>query len=245
MSATLETKPAPADAARLAAELEPLAAGERLELLAGRFTGSLVASTSFGLQAAVMLHLLRRHAPEVPVVFIDTGYLFPATYQYGETLTNRLGLDLRVYSPQLTSARFEALHGRLWEQGPEGLERYAISHKVEPMNRALRELGAEVWLSGVRRSQSRTRFNRPFAERQNRTIKVYPILDWSDRQVEDYFAAHQLPRHPLAAAGYLTMGDWHSTRPAADGATAEQTRFDGAKYECGLHLDSGNQDFQI
>jgi phosphoadenosine phosphosulfate reductase len=239
------TMAAPGDAVALADELAGLTAGERLELLAGRFGGGVIASTSFGLQAAVMLHLLKRHVPEVPVVFVDTGYLFAATYQYAETLTRLLGLDVRVYAPGMTAARTEALHGRLWEQGGEGLERYAISHKIEPMNRALRELGAEVWLSGVRRSQSSTRSQRPFAERQNRTLKVYPILDWTDEQVEQYLDEHRLPHHPLAASGYRTLGDWHSTRPAINGVRAEESRFDGVRYECGLHLDSRVGDFQI
>lgn len=232
-------------AAGLAAELVPLDAGGRLELLVERFGGRLMASTSFGLQSAVMLDLLHRHAPKVPVVFVDTGYLFAATYRYAATLAEQLDLDIRVYQPQMTAARFEALQGKLWEEGPEGLERYAISHKIEPMNRALSELGSEAWISGVRRSQSSTRAGRRFAERQNRVTKLYPILDWSNQQVEDYLRERELPRHPLAGAGFVTMGDWHSTRPAAGDESPEDTRFNGQKYECGLHLDSGVQDFQI
>ena len=116
--------------------------------------------------------------------------------------------------------------------------------KIEPLNRALRETGADVWLSGLRRSQSKTRVDRPMVERQKKTLKAYPILDWADAQVDLYFHQHDLPRHPLAGEGYVTMGDWHSTRPAA-GASAETTRFNGNQYECGLHLDSGSADFQI
>jgi phosphoadenosine phosphosulfate reductase len=205
----------------------------------------LVATTSFGLQAAVMLHLLHQHAPGVPVVFLDTGYLFPETYRYAEELAARWSLDLRVYQPTMTAARQEALYGRLWEQGEAGLERYAVLNKVEPMNRALRDLGADVWLSGVRRSQSITRSARPLAERQGKTLKVYPILDWPDARVAAYLHDHGLPRHPLEARGYETMGDWHSTLPRSEGETREATRFHGQKYECGLHLESGVQDFQI
>jgi len=116
--------------------------------------------------------------------------------------------------------------------------------KIEPMNRALRETGADVWLSGLRRSQSKSRSDRPFVERQKKTLKAYPILDWADAQVDLYYHQHGLPRHPLAARGYVTMGDWHSTVPVTDG-DAEATRFNGRKYECGLHLDSGSSDFQI
>jgi phosphoadenosine phosphosulfate reductase len=139
----------------------------------------------------------------------------------------------------------EAVHGRLWESGKEGADRYAMITKIEPMDRALRELGADVWISGVRRSQSSSRTDRPFAEQQKRTLKVYPILDWADAQVSAYMHDRSLPTHPLGDQGYVTMGDWHSTQPAVDGLNAEATRFNGEKYECGLHLDSGNADFQI
>ena len=233
------------DAAALHAELLPLNAGERLKALHAHFGEGLVASTSFGLQSAVMLDLIARHAPAVPVVFIDTGYHFPETYRYAEELVSRLGTDLRIYLPKYSAARMEALHGRLWEQGKEGLDRYGIITKVEPMDRALRELGATAWISGLRRSHSSTRSGRPLAERQNRMTKVYPILDWADAQVAAYMHERSLPPHPLEAQGYVTMGDWHSTVPAAQAGDAESTRFNGQKYECGLHLESGVADFQI
>ncbi|KAB2638112.1 MAG: phosphoadenylyl-sulfate reductase [Verrucomicrobia bacterium] len=233
------------DLAELAATLAPLRAGQRLRLLYDTFGPRLVATTSFGIQAAAMLHLIAEHAPKVPVVFIDTGFLFPETYRYAEQLSARLDLDLRIYQPNMTSARLEALWGELWHDGKAGADKYALLTKIEPLNRALRELGADVWLSGLRRSQSTTRAARPFAEQQKKTLKVYPILDWADAQMAQYFHEHELPAHPLATEGYVTMGDWHSTRPADTAADAETTRFGGQKYECGLHLDSGTRDFQI
>ena len=154
-----------------------------------------------------MLHLIHEHAPGVPVVFIDTGFLFPETYRYAEQLQELLRIDLRVYQPTMSAARMQAVWGNLWEQGKEGSDRYAMLTKIEPMNRALRETGADVWLSGLRRSQSKTRVERPFVERQKKTLKAYPILDWADAQVELYLRQHGLPPHPLAAQGYVTMGD--------------------------------------
>ncbi len=228
----------------LSTDIAPLRAGERIRMLYDRFGDHLVATTSFGLQAAVMLHLIHENAPKIPVVFIDTGFLFPETYRYIAELTTRLELDLRIYQPTVSAARMQALWGNLWEGSKEDQDRYAMLTKIEPMNRALKETGADVWLSGLRRSQSKTRGERPFVEQQKKTLKAYPILDWADAQVDLYFHQHDLPRHPLAAEGYVTMGDWHSTRPAADG-DAESSRFNGEKYECGLHLDSGSSDFQI
>lgn len=228
----------------LSGELENLRAGQRLELLYERLGTRLVASTSFGLQAAVMLKLLHDHAPNVPVVSIDTGFLFPETYRYAEELMTKFPLDYRIYQPTVSAARMQAVYGNLWEQDKDGSEKYGILTKIEPMNRALKEIGGDVWISGLRRAHSETRQDRPFAEQQKKTLKVYPILDWADAQVDLYFHQNKLPRHPLADQGYTTMGDWHSTQPALDG-DSESSRFNGEKYECGLHLDSGSSDFQI
>lgn len=232
------------DPEHLSAEISPLRAGERIRLLHERFGDHLVATTSFGIQAAVMLHLIHENAPKTPVVFIDTGFLFPETYRYAEELTTRFDIDLRVYQPTVSAARMEALWGELWAGDKEDQDKYAMLTKIEPMNRALRDLGADVWLSGLRRSQSKTRVDRPYVEQQKKTLKAYPILDWADAQVDLYFYQHDLPRHPLVEQGYATMGDWHSTQPVHDG-DAESSRFNGRKYECGLHLDSGASDFQI
>ena len=228
----------------LSDELKNLRAGQRLELLYERFGDRLVASTSFGLQAAVMLKLLHDHAPKVPVVSIDTGFLFPETYRYAEELMEKFPLDYRIYHPTISAARMQAIYGDLWEQGREGAEKYSLLTKVEPMNRALKEIGGDVWISGLRRAHSETRQDRAFVEQQKKTIKVYPILDWADAQVDLFFHQNEIPRHPLEEQGYVTMGDWHSTRPSTDG-TANGTRFNGEKFECGLHLDSGTSDFQI
>ncbi len=225
--------------------LEPLKAHERLLQLRELYGGELVASTSFGLQASAMLHLIREHAPETPIIFVDTGYCFAETYQFAQSFIDKWGLDIRIYNPAISAARQEALYGRLWEEGAEGNQRYALLNKIEPMNRALSEIGAKVWMSGLRRSQSQTRADRSFAEQQSSTIKVYPILDWAEPQLASYFHDHALPRHPLEAEGYVTMGDWHSTRKPQEGESAEDTRFAGQKYECGLHEESGQSDFQI
>ncbi len=228
----------------LSSELAPLSAGERLAALWQRFPGEIVASTSFGLQAAVMLKLIKEHAPEIPVVFIDTGYHFDETYHYAVTLTELLDLDIRIYRSKWSPAWQEAVHGKLWEQGEKGMESYGLMNKVEPMNRAIEELGARVWLSGLRRCHSRSRSDRAYAEQQSRTMKAYPILDWCDDKVTEFFETAKLPKHPLADE-YVTMGDWHSTKKSSEADCKEETRFQGEKYECGLHLSSGVRDYQI
>lgn len=224
---------------------EKMKAPQRIQWLNQEYGSRLVLSSSFGLQAAVMLDLVSKHAPEIPIVWIDTGYLFPETYQYVEELKQTLHLNLKEYQPLITAARQEAVHGKLWEQGEEGNSKYGLINKIEPMNRALNELNSDVWLSGLRRTQSSTRVERPFLEQQKKTLKAYPILDWTHFQVQQYFRDNNLPKHPLEAKGYQTMGDWHSTQPVAEGESAEESRHGGNKYECGLHLKSDATDFQI
>ncbi|KAF0094061.1 MAG: phosphoadenosine phosphosulfate reductase [Puniceicoccaceae bacterium 5H] len=226
-------------------EWQDLDAGQRIEWAAKQFGDELVLSTSFGIQSAVMLHLISQHAPQTPVIFIDTGYLFPETYRYADRLTELLDLNLKVYQPQMTPARQEALFGKRWEQGKQGLQEYGLMNKVEPMNRALRELGATAWLSGLRRVQASTREQLQYIERQNKTTKLYPILEWSERDVYYYMQQHELPQHPLWDQGYVSVGDVHSTRPLEAGMNPEDTRFGGLKRECGLHEISGNNDYQI
>jgi len=226
-------------------DFEAIPAAERLLKLHKQWGNQLVASTSFGLQSSVMLHLISQHLPELPVIFIDTGYLFPETYHYVEKLSNILNINLQVYMPKYSSARIDALWKNVWEQGEVGESRYANITKIEPMSRALSDLNAKAWISGVRRSQSSSRTNKKFLEKQNQIIKAYPILDWSDKQVEQYMSKFELPTHPLKKKGYVTAGDIHSTKPLHEVSSAEETRFQGGKYECGLHLPSDDHTFVI
>jgi phosphoadenosine phosphosulfate reductase len=226
-------------------QLESASAEERVGWALEQFGEKLVLSSSFGIQAAVMLHLVNTIVPGIPVVFVDTGYLFPETYRFAEELRERLNLNVKKFHATSTAAEQEALWGKLWEQGLEGLETYNFLNKVEPMNRAIQELGAEAWLVGLRRGQAQTRQNLRVVESQNKICKVHPIIDWSDRDVYQYLQKHGLPYHPLWDEGYVSVGDWHSSRKLGAGMTAEETRFNGLKRECGLHELSGRIDFQI
>jgi phosphoadenosine phosphosulfate reductase len=225
--------------------LAAMSPAERVRWGLAEFGEGLVLSTSFGIQSAVMLHLVSTEAPEVPIVWIDTGYHFPETYRFANELEKRLKLNLKVYQPLITPARQEALYGKRWESDPKALEAYNRDNKVEPMNRALGELGATAWMSGLRRSQASTRQDLSFLKKQNRTWKLHPILDWSERDIYRYLTDHDLPYHPLWEEGYVSIGDWHSTSKLTDGMTAEETRFGGVKRECGLHELSGQADWQI
>lgn len=243
--AETDSKPVEALASTVSRLLEACRAEDRVAWAVDSFRQGLMLSTSFGIQSAVMLHLVTKAFPEVPVVFIDTGYLFPETYVFASVLTQRLRLNLKTYTPLMTPARQEALYGRLWEQGVEGLTKYGLINKVEPMDRALKELGSKAWMSGVRRAQSRARMEFQIVMMQNRMLKIAPILDWSDQQIGEYIAAHDLPEHPLRKQGYVSVGDWHSTKPLSKEMTAKETRFNGVKRECGLHERSNIPGYRI
>lgn len=215
--------------------LEGMSAEDRVAWALEQLPGQHLLSSSFGIQAALMLHLVTRVEPRMPVVFIDTGHLFPETYRFVDELVDRLDLNLKVYRPDHSPAWLEARHGRLWEKGLEGIERYNRIHKVEPMQRALKELGAGTWFAGLRRVQSSSRSKVPVAQLRNGRYKVHPVIDWSERELYRYLQKHRLPYHPLWEQGYASVGDVHTSRPLKPGMLVEQTRFFGLKRECGLH----------
>jgi phosphoadenosine phosphosulfate reductase len=224
-----------ADLTTLNTTLEGQTAEERVGWALETFCDHLIVSSSFGAQAGVTLHLVTQQAPRLPVVFIDTGYLFPETYHFAKVLTERLRLNLHVYRPQLTNGWLEAHYGKLWEQGEEGLKTYGELVKAEPMRRALEELQAKAWITGLRRQQASSRKQLEVLGEQGGRVKVNPIVDWTDRDVYTYLTRHGLPYHPLWEQGYVSIGDWHSTTKLGEGMTEEETRFGGVKRECGLH----------
>ena len=158
-------------------QLEQATASERLAWALGQFGDGLVLSSSFGAQAAVMLHLATQARPDIPVIFVDTGYLFPETYEFADRLAKRLSVNLKVYRSRRSPAWQEALDGKRWEQGIEGIEAYNQENKVEPMNRALDELRATAWLAGLRRQQSASRGNLSVIGLAKGRVKVHPIID--------------------------------------------------------------------
>ncbi|MGF1538691.1 MAG: phosphoadenylyl-sulfate reductase [Elainellaceae cyanobacterium] len=222
----------------LLAEVADQPAEALVHWAAQQFGEGLVMSTSFGIQSAVMLHLVTQVVPDIPVIWVDTGYLPQETYRFADELTQRLNLNLNLYQSPLSPAHMEAQYGQLWAQEDlEALNRYDQIRKVEPMQRALKELGATAWLAGLRRQQTDYRQGLDRVVQQNEIYKIHPILGWNARDVYQYLTAHDLPYHPFFDQGYVTVGDWHSSRPlTAEDTEGRSTRFHGLKQECGLHL---------
>ena len=217
--------------------LESLPAQQRVEQAVELLPGTHVLSSSFGAQSAVMLHMVNQAVPGIPVILIDTGYLFPETYQFIDELTQKLKLNLKIYRPVASAAWQESRYGKLWDKGLEGIEQYNKMNKKEPMERALKELRAATWFSGLRRAQAKTRENIAPVELKRGRFKVHPLFDWTDRDVGRYLKANGLPYHPLWDKGYLSIGDWHTTRSITEVDSVDQLRFFGLKRECGLHED--------
>lgn len=212
-----------------------MTAQERVGWSLDNLPGQHIVSSSFGAHAAVSLHLLTAQRPDIPVVLIDTGYLFPETYRFIDQLIDSLDLDVRVYRADLSPRWQEARYGERWRMGADALAAYNRQVKVEPMKRAIDELGVGTWFAGLRRDQSASRRQIPFVEESDGRWKVHPIADWSDRDVHRYLKDHKLPFHPLWEHGYVSIGDYHTTRSIHEVSNFEQLRFFGIKRECGLH----------
>lgn len=226
------------------ARLEALSAEERVAWAVKYFTNDLVLSSSFGAQAAVSLHMATSQFPDIRVILVDTGYLFPETYKFIDEMTERLKLNLKVFRAEMSPAWQEARYGKLWEKGLDGITAYNVMNKVEPMRRALKELKPKAWLAGLRREQSSSRKKLNVLAVDDVYLKIHPIVDWSSKDVYDYLVKHDLPYHPLWHEGYMSIGDTHTTKRVDAGMTEEEARFFGLKRECGLH-ESASSDFSI
>jgi phosphoadenosine phosphosulfate reductase len=243
----VQKAPADLDLDRVNDELLSASPEAIVSWAAATYGSRLVMSTSFGATSALMLHLVSRAAPDTKVICVDTGYLFPETYRFGDDLSRRFGIEVRWYGAAMSPARQEALYGKMWEQGEEGVERYLRINKVEPMQRALADLGAEAWLAGLRADQTEHRAALKPVELQNGRVKIHPILGFTDDDVAGYMERFDLPYHPLYAEGYRSIGDHHSTLPTTPDMDARDGRMLGKSKECGLHLPltpAQNQSFK-
>ena len=218
--------------------LEKKTALERIEFAAENLPSNYSIASSFGAQSAVSLHMITQVMPKIPVILIDTGYLFPETYQFVDQLAEALDLDVHVYQSTMSPAWQEARYGKLWEKDTRALNEYNQRNKVEPMDRALNELEVGTWFAGLRREQSKSRHELPIVQTFKDRVKVHPVIDWSNRDIHQYLQKHHLPYNPLWEKGYVSIGDKHSTKPLTLGLSEEETRFGGSQRECGLHVDT-------
>jgi len=223
------------DLARENARLEKATPEERLAFAVDTFAEDLLFTSSFGAQSAVLLHLWSRIAGKLPVVFIDTGFLFPETVKYRDELAARLGLELRILVSDIPTKDFVARYGDdIQKKDPDFC---CGVNKVAPLA-PLKEK-ARGWVSGLRRDQSKARANVEILEADGHLVRVHPIASFTKVDVADYLARHALPEHPLVARRYLSIGCAPCTRAVAEGEDERAGRWAWTnKTECGLHQRS-------
>ncbi len=203
------------------------------ELIHRRFAGRIALVSSFGAESAVLLHLVAQIDPATPIVFLDTGKSFGETLKYRDALVRQLGLsNLRIVEPQEPAVALADATGDLWLRNSN-----ACCHlrKVEPLERALQPFAA--WINGRKRFQGGMRSALPVIERASGRVKINALANWSEQDIARYFAAYDLPRHPLEADGYSSIGCMPCTDKARPGEDARASRWRGSdKTECGIHL---------
>lgn len=216
----------------LRARLKSCEAQSMIAFAIETFPGRIALTSSFGTESAVLLHLVSSVAPDLPVLFLDTGKLFPETFAYRDALVRRLGLTaVRVVSPNPSKLQEDDPSGYLWSVDPDGC---CAIRKVEPLSQVLTEFSA--WITGRKRFQGDTRSALPIFERDGSHVKINPLATWSEADIENYLVEHNLPRHPLVARGYRSIGCTHCTSPTAPGENTRAGRWrNKGKTECGIH----------
>lgn len=196
------------------------------------FPGEIALVSSFGAEAAVLLHLVAQVDPVTPVLFLDTGKLFAETLRYRDDLAARLGLNnVRVLTPDPKALAASDAGGTLWFRDADACCRI---RKVEPLRRGLKPYAA--WINGRKQFQAATRKALPLVESDGARIKFNPLAQWTPEMIAAYFTRHDLPRHPLVAKGFPSIGCEPCTHPVAEGEDSRAGRWHGQdKTECGIH----------
>ncbi|AKL73095.1 thioredoxin-dependent phosophoadenylyl-sulfate reductase [Actinobacteria bacterium IMCC26256] len=187
------------------------------------FENRIVLASSF--QDAVLVDLVARTVPGLPVVFLDTGYHFAETLWYAEQLRRRYDLDVEIMAPVNATE----------DQWMTDTDACCKARKVEPLERAL--LGRDAWMTGLRRSETAQRRNAPIVSYDigRAIVKVNPIATWTDLDIEGYVKDHDLPVHPLSDRGYASIGCWPCTRQTSGDDSRSGRWASIEKTECGIH----------
>lgn len=236
MAFETETHETPKDRlARLNSELRQASAQEILRAAITReWPGGLTYVSSFGAESVVMLALIAEVDPSLPIVFIDTGMHFPQTLDYKDEVIARLGLTgVREITPNETERKVLDPKNMLWKTDADAC---CALRKVRPLEPALEGFGA--WITGRKRFHGGARMSLSVFEHADGRYKVNPLANWTQADVDAYLKEKDLPRHPLVAQGYPSIGCWPCTQPAADPSDPRSGRWAGQnKTECGLHVE--------
>lgn len=235
-AAVLASEPASAAIDIVAANehLKDLDPFKRLKWCMQMLPGKLCITSSFGIQAAIMAHVVSEVDNSLPILFINTGYHFSATLAYKDYLAKRLNLNIIEIKPELTRMEFEAQHNFACENNHNLCCKY---NKQIPLMQALRDY--KCWVTGIRRGQTQERNEIEYIKLENPETglyKVSPIADYDDTMVKLHYQLYNLPEHPLARKGYTSVGCDECTKKALPGQGGRSGRWAGkAKKECGIH----------
>jgi phosphoadenosine phosphosulfate reductase len=232
MSIAETIDPSTSLAQRLDAELRRAHPLEIIRAAVETLGDELALVSSFGAESAVLLHLASRVKPDIPVLFLDTGMLFGQTLDYRRQLAARLGLtDVRDLRPRFEDLALGDPSADLWKTDTDGC---CHIRKVIPLDAALD--GFAGWLTGRKRFHGGERVRLPVVEEAGGKLKFNPLANWSKADLDAYAAEHELPEHPLVAAGYPSIGCWPCTSPVEEGGDIRSGRWAGSqKTECGIH----------
>ncbi|MFL6449542.1 MAG: phosphoadenylyl-sulfate reductase [Bryobacteraceae bacterium] len=199
-------------------------------------SSSACVTCSFQAEDMVVLRLVQEVVPDVPVLFLDTGYHFPELYAYRDEMTAKYNLNLVNVTPARTVAEQEAEFGLLNQIQPD---RCCKLRKVEPLFAALEDY--KVWFTGLRRIQSPTRANLQILDHfplptGKQLLKVSPLADWNDKEVWSFARQNAIPLVSLYDLGYTSIGCQPCTALPADPGNARSGRWAGRKLECGIHI---------
>lgn len=221
------------DLGRDSERLERATPEDRLAFAVERWGERLLFTSSFGAGSGVLLHMWSRVAPRLPVVVVDTGFLFDETLAYRDQLARQLGLRVEVARPAVPRDDF------LWKHGADIMARdpdlCCARNKIAPLQPYVAR--SLAWVSGVRRDQSKTREHVSILQRtEDGPVHVHPLASMTGAEAQAYMRAHDIPEHPLKARRYLSIGCWPCTQPVPEGEDERAGRWAGtAKTECGIH----------
>jgi len=224
---------------QLNSEMSPLSAPQVLEkVITDLYSGEIALVSSFGTASVVLLHMISKIAPDLPVHFIDTGKLFDETLRYRDQVQERFGLsNIQTIAPDAECLALADRDGTLWQSDPD---QCCALRKVAPLASALAPYSA--WISGRKRYQNGQRQALSIVEVDGDKLKINPLTHWKAQDVQDYITVNELPVHPLIAKGYPSIGCVPCTSTVAPGEDERAGRWRGRdKTECGIHFTTNEQ----
>lgn len=236
--------PSQPDLTALNARLDAAHPAEVVRWAAEIFGDGLVLTSSFGAESMCSIHLATQVKPDIKIVFINTGYLFPETIAFMEQMRRKYNLHVWEYHTRNDPVVWLSVNGEPDPRVRNNVDACCAANKNEVMDRAMQELAPAAWLRGVRADQSEERRKMQIVQwsKRNNCWALAPILRWNTQQIFDYMKLHGLEFHPLWAQGYTSIGcnPATCTRPAGEGQDPRGGRWAGSeKKECGIHLDLG------